>query len=72
MLSNLKAEYVRKNIEPYVGVMKCLKCTEKTARNKLNGISPVTIPEANQIIKTDFANDGFTIDYLFADYKTAQ
>ena len=67
MLLNLKAEYVRKNIEPYVGVMKSLGCSEKTARNKLNGITPVTVPEAVKIKEKDFAKDNFTIEYLFAD-----
>lgn len=65
MLLNLKAEYTRKNIEPYIGVMKALQCSEKTARNKINGVTPMTIREAVKIIKTDFPNSGFTIDYLF-------
>lgn len=71
MLSNLKAEYVRKNIEPNEGVMKALGCSAKTAYNKLNSITPMSVPEAVKIIKHDFSEDGFTIDYLFADSETA-
>lgn len=71
MLLNLKAEYVRKNIDPNKGVMKALGCSEKTAYNKLNGITPISVPEAVKIQKCDFADDGFTIDYLFANFETA-
>lgn len=67
MLLNLKAEYVRKNIEPSVGVMNALGCTAKTAYNKLNCITPVTVQEAVKIKEKDFVSDNFTIDYLFAD-----
>lgn len=44
MLNNLKAEYVRKGITPYKGIMSALKCSEKTARNKLSEKCPITIP----------------------------
>lgn len=71
MLSNLKAEYVRKNIDPNEGVMNALGCSPKTAYNKLNSITPVSVREAVKIIKHDFPNDGFTIDYLFEDSETA-
>ncbi|MCI8403278.1 MAG: hypothetical protein HFE49_00080 [Clostridia bacterium] len=67
MLNNLKAEYVRKGIEPYKGIVEALKCTAKTARNKLNGESAVTVPEACKIIRHSFCNDDFTIEYLFSD-----
>jgi hypothetical protein len=67
MLANLKAEYVRKNIEPSEGVKTALGCTARTAFNKLNGITPFTVPEAVKIIKCDFKDDDFSIDYLFAD-----
>ncbi|MEI3163033.1 MAG: hypothetical protein V8S74_06480 [Lachnospirales bacterium] len=69
MLSNLKAEYVRKNIDPNDGLMKALGCSMKTAYNKLNGITPITVPEAVKIIRKDFSKDNFSIDYLFADSK---
>lgn len=65
MLNNLRAEYIRKGITPYRGVMQALGCSEKTARNKLNGIYPVTVPEALKIIKKDFSDNDFQIEYLF-------
>lgn len=49
MLNNLKAEYTRKGIVPKIGVMHTLKCTERTAKNKLDGKTPITIPEAIKI-----------------------
>lgn len=67
MLYNLKAEYTRKGIEPYKGVMNALGCSGKTARNKLNGTTSVTVPEACKIIEHSFKNDGLSIEYLFAD-----
>lgn len=66
MLNNLKAEYTRKGIVPKIGVMHTLKCTERTAKNKLDGKTPITIPEAIKIRDNDFKNENFTIDYLFA------
>lgn len=66
MLYNLKAEFTRKNIKPYIGVMKILECSERTARNKINEVTPITVPEAVKILKTTFKDDGFTVEYLFA------
>ena len=66
MLNNLKAEYTRKGIIPKVGVMTALRCSEKTARNKLDGKTPITIPEAMKIMNNDFKNEKFTLEYLFA------
>lgn len=74
MLSNLKAEYVRKGITPYKGVMEALQCSEKTARNKLEEKYPITIPEALTIRNTDFAQENFSLEYLFEssdEQKTA-
>lgn len=65
MLCNLKAELVRKGLEPTKTVAKSIKCNEKTARNKLEGRSQFTIAEANLIIKDFFKTDGFSIEYLF-------
>ena len=64
MLNNLKAEYVRKGLNPRDRVMAILKCSEKTARNKLEEKTPLTLPEAEKIRDADF--EGFTLDYLFA------
>ena len=67
MLNNLKAEYVRQGIEPYRGVMEDLKCSDKTARNKLNGCTAVTVSEAFIIIEKRFKGLGLSIEYLFQD-----
>ena len=67
MLNNLRAEYIRKGIVPYKGIMHALGCSERTARNKLSGRSPITVPEAYRIITSDFNNDGLSIEYLFRE-----
>lgn len=66
MLSNLKAEYVRKGITPYKRVMNVLGCSEKTARNKLSEKCPTTVPEALKLKEKDFKDEQFSIEYLFA------
>lgn len=74
MLNNLCAELVRKGFnKPSEAVATALNCTLRTARNKLNNISPVTVPEAVKIIEKYFSNDNFTIEYLFTqtENKTA-
>ncbi|MBE6904334.1 MAG: hypothetical protein E7480_06965 [Ruminococcaceae bacterium] len=71
MLNNLRAELVRKGFNtPAEAVADALSCTAKTARNKLDGISPVTVPEAVKIIEMYFSKDNFTIEYLFAQTQT--
>lgn len=70
MLTNLMAELARKGYRtPAQAVSKALGCTEKTARNKVEGRSPITVPEAVTIIQEYFAEDSFTIEYLFAQSK---
>lgn len=64
MLSNLKAELVRKGLDPIKCISDCLHCTNRTARDKLNGKSVFTIPEARKII-LDFFDSEFTVEYLF-------
>ena len=49
----------------HVGVMNALCCSEKTARNKLNGVSPVTVPEAAKIINKYFPKH--SVEYLFIE-----
>ena len=67
MLNNLRAELVRKGYKnPAEAVVAALGCTDKTARNKLDGITPVTVPEAIAIVERYFVKDNFTIEYLFA------
>lgn len=67
MLNNLKSEYTRKGIEPYKGIMNALDCSEKTAKKKLNGQKEITLLEALTIMRTDFNNDGLSIEYLFRE-----
>lgn len=67
MLGNLKAEYTRRGITPYMGIMSALGCSEKTARNKLDSVTPVTVPEACKIIEHSFKGENLSIEYLFAE-----
>ena len=72
MLNNLRAELVRKGYHtPSEAITAALGCSPKTARNKLDGKSPVTVPEAVKIIETYFTGDNFTIEYLFAQVEIA-
>ena len=64
MYKNLQAEFARRNIKSVVGVAQALGCTEKTARNKLKGITAITVLEAAKISKMYFPD--CTLDYLFA------
>jgi len=72
MLLNLKAEYARKGKDPYKSVKNALSCAEKTARNKINGITEMTVSEALCIIDTDFKENGFSVEYLFENTNTTQ
>lgn len=67
MLLNLKAEFVRKGLDPVSSISSALKCTDKTARNKINGDTDFTVPEAVAIVNQFFKKDHFEIAYLFAD-----
>ncbi len=69
MLTNLQAEFVRKNIKPHIGIMKALNCTDRTARNKINGVTPITVPEAVKIKEKWFKNDNFSVEWLFKNVK---
>lgn len=72
MLNNLRAELVRKGFShPSEAIANALNCTQRTARNKLSGLSPVTVPEAVKIIERYFADDNFTIEYLFEANEVA-
>ena len=64
MLNNLKAEYVRKGLNPLKRIQEVLNCSERTARNKLNEVTKITLPEAITIRNTDFPNAN--IEWLFA------
>lgn len=68
MLTNLMAELARKGYKTSAqaqAVSKVLGCTEKTARNKIEGKSAITVTEAVAIIQEFFRDDNFSIEYLF-------
>ena len=63
MYRNLKAEFSRIDVSAVRGVASALDCTERCARNKLNGITGISISEAKKIRKKYFSD--LTLDYLF-------
>ncbi len=65
MLSNLKAELVRKNLTPEKAIKDVLGCTYKTAKSKLNGDTDFSVTEAFKIVNSFFANDNFSYEFLF-------
>ncbi len=67
MLLNLKAEFTRKNMDSVKALIDALGCSEKTARNKLNCETEISVPEAIKIRNKYFKNDNFDFEYLFAD-----
>lgn len=69
MLSNLKAELVRKNLIPDKAIEAVLGCTNKTARAKLNGKSDFSLPEAIKIVSCYFPDSEFKYEFLFANSK---
>ena len=73
VLSNLRAELVRKNLVPEQAIREVLGCTDKTARAKLNGDSDFSLPEAIKIMNIYFKDDGFQYEILFqnCDFKRA-
>ena len=64
MYGNLQAEFARRNIKAVRGISTALDCTERAARNKLNGITEITISEAKKIKNRYFPE--MQLDYLFA------
>ena len=64
MLRNLLAEIARKKIK-HKDVAEAIGVTEKTLRNKLNGMSDFTVPEARAIKDTFFPD--LDLEYLFAN-----
>lgn len=65
MLNNLKAELVRKELEPELAVRNAIGCCRRTAKDKLKGIRDFTVPEAFKIVNTYFPDDEFSWEYLF-------
>lgn len=69
MFSNLKSEFVKRNLQPCLEIARTLNCNERTARNKLNGVTRFTVEDAKAIKRTHFPT--LTIEYLFATDETA-
>jgi hypothetical protein len=69
MLRNLKGEIIKKGGNPVVAIMDALGCSEKTARNKLNGNSSFTVPEAIKVVNLYFKSDRFEYAWLFEDFE---
>lgn len=67
-MRNLRAEMERYGVT-VANIQKILGCSEKTVRNKINGETDFTLPEAFKI-KNEFFK-GYTLEYLFAT-DTAQ
>lgn len=63
MYPNLKAEMARNGVT-VKDIQKVIGKNEKTARNKMNGKTPITISEAFSIALNLFP--GLTVDYLFS------
>ncbi len=63
MLKNLKAELVRNGYD-YKNIQEILSCSEKTARNKIQGITDFTYSEAEKIRNVLFPQ--LTMEYLFS------
>ncbi|MCH5352978.1 MAG: hypothetical protein J1E06_05895 [Acutalibacter sp.] len=67
MTRNLIAELVKKGIPPgniAKEIAKTLEVSEKTARNKLNGVTAFTFPEAVKI-NDDWFGGTLNLEYLF-------
>ena len=61
MFPNLNAELSRYNIDAK-GLAKIIGCSEKTARNKLKGLTEFTLSEIQAMLKFF---PGLTLAYLF-------
>ncbi len=62
-MSNLSAEMARFGVSVY-NVQAVLDCSEKTARNKVNGSTEFTVAEAMKLRDAYFP--GLRLEYLFA------
>ena len=68
MTNNLVAELIRSGVAPknvVREVAQTIRVTERTARNKINGETDFTVPEAVRINEAFFAG-GQNLEYLFA------
>lgn len=64
MFCNLKAELVRKGLEPIKAIESTLECSERTARDRFSGKSAFTLADCKKLTKKFFEGE-FTLDYLF-------
>lgn len=62
-MKNLSAEMVRFGVT-YADIKELLSCSDKTAWNKVNGITEFSVQEATKIRDTFFP--GMRLEYLFA------
>ena len=65
MLNNLRAELVRKGLDPEKAVETVLGCNPKTAKSKTHGITDFSVPEAVKVANAYFEHDNFDFLYLF-------
>ena len=67
MTANLVAEVIKQGTPPNQVakfIAQVLGCSEKTARNKISGVSEFTVPEAMKI-NSDIFKNSQSIEYLF-------
>lgn len=67
MSNNLIVEFVKRGVQPRniaKTISEILGVSEKTARNKINGVTDWTLPEAMQINEKMF-DGALSIEYLF-------
>ncbi len=62
-MSNLSAEMARYGVS-FTDIQQLLGCSNKTVRNKVGGITEITVSEAMMIRDSFFP--GMRIEYLFA------
>jgi len=62
-MRNLEAEMRRSGIRSE-DIKNLLNCSDRTARNKIKGVTPFTFPEA-EIVRNHFF-PGLLMEYLFA------
>lgn len=66
-MDNLKAEMQRNGLT-VKDIMSTIGCSEKTARNKINGETDFTYPEAEKVRNVLFP--GLRMEYLFCQRRT--
>lgn len=73
-LTNLYIAFLQEKIKPEQvarAISRAIGCSERTARNKLNGVSDFTIAEAVKI-NNYFFNNKYEIGYLFKRDNTLE